>query len=191
MTFLLWFSRAEQALRYSAVKANAFAFTPEVPEHLLHGRHAYQAYLIENLLPGSPGSPTRPEAARAPSLDGRRGERVLLPLGGQPDASGRYLDDEFYRRFGTARTEVIPEENVYLKIFHTLYTRKPHDLAAFIRAYVEIFPEETAAVDSVARRAGERPIGPGRRSGWPTRTGLSGRACSTSFGGCREDRAST
>ena len=164
MTFLLWFSQAEQALRYSAVKANAFAFTPKVPEHLLHGRHAYEAYLIENLMPGTPGSPASPRKSlgRLLSTEGVV-STFFCRFASNSTIRGRNLDDEFYRPFGTDRNEVTPEENVYLKIFHTFYVRKPQDLNAFIRAYVELFPEETMAVDSVSRDVlGERPAEP-----WP------------------------
>jgi hypothetical protein len=161
MTFLVWFSGAEQALRHSAVKANAFAFAPDVPQRLLRGPHLFQAYLMENLLPGSPGSHRKP-MGRLLSTEGVV-SAFFCRWANSPTLRGRYLDERFYRAFGSSRGEVRPEENVYLKIFHTFYTRKPHDLAAFIRAYAETFPEEAAAADSVSGEIlGEREIG-----SWP------------------------
>jgi hypothetical protein len=164
MTFLLWFSQAEQALRYSAVKANAFAFTPAVPEHLLHGRHVYESYLIENLIPGTPASPASPRKSlgRLLSTEGVV-SAFFCRLASNSTIRDRSLGDDFYRQFGAGRSEVSPQQNVYLKIFHTFYVRKPQDLNAFIRAYVELFPEETTAIDVVSREVlGERPVEP-----WP------------------------
>jgi hypothetical protein len=61
MTFLLWFSRGEQVLRYHGVKDNLFAHEPDVPERLLTTGGAYRAYLLENVMPGR--ADARPKSA--------------------------------------------------------------------------------------------------------------------------------
>jgi DNA uptake protein ComE-like DNA-binding protein len=126
MTFPLWFSQAEQVLRYHAVKRNAFAFEPDLPERLLAGSDPYLAYLLQNLLPGTPG--IRPKsAARMLSTEG-----VIAAL--------------MYRWMQRA-----PLEDGYRKLFRAMELHQPHTMAELIAAYQRAFPEEAAAIDALVR----------------------------------------
>jgi len=65
-TFLKWFGRAEQVLRYSAVKKNLFSREHHLVGALLDKGDQYAAYLVENIVPGKPGdAPKRPGVMRA------------------------------------------------------------------------------------------------------------------------------
>lgn len=149
MGFLFWYSSAEQALRYHAVKANLFARFPELPEDLLNGRDLYPAYLLQNILPGKQGGPAKPVPIMLST------EGVISALFHRwvtnPALQQRYRDEGFYRRFGTAPGDVTPQENVYLKLFHVLYIRRPQEAAAVIDSYRAAFPDEASLIDEVVR----------------------------------------
>ncbi len=149
MTFPLWFSGVENVLRYDAVKANAFAFEPTLPDHLLRAGDPYTAYLLENILPGSVGDPPK-TVARMLSTEGVVSSLFYRWVNTRP-LREHYLSQTFYDQFGATRAEVTPVENVYLKLFHVLYTYKPQDTMQVIMDYRSAFPEEAADLDAVVR----------------------------------------
>ena len=156
MSFVLWFGKTEQALRYHAVKANLFARAPAMPERMLLRRDRYPAYLLENVLPGAPGDPVKP-LARLFSTEGFVSS--LFWRWTSSDAlRTRYRDPEFYEAFGTTRDAVDPLDNVYLKLFAALSAGRSHDAPSLVRAYVETFPDEANAVAAVLVASG---------AGWP------------------------
>ncbi len=147
MTFFLWFSSVEQALRYHQIKANAFAYAPGVPSPLLRPARLWHAYLLENLVPGRAHDEAKP-LARLLSTEGVIAAFFCRWIG-QPGIGDRFRDDAFYAPFGVTADGLTSEENAYLKIFHTFHVRKPPDLVAFLDAYRELFPDEAAAVEVV------------------------------------------
>jgi hypothetical protein len=150
-TFLLWFSAAEQALRYYAVKENAFAYEPEVPSHLLSTSDPYAAYLLENIVPGTPGK--RPKsAARMLSTEGVISAFFYRWANSVP-LRAQYRDKSFYAQFDVLPTDVSPLENLYLKMFHVFYTHQIRDTMQLIAAYKATFPDEAADLDAVVREA--------------------------------------
>lgn len=150
-TFLLWFSGAEQALRYHAVKENAFAYEPEVPGHLLSTSDPYAAYLLENIVPGTPGKQPK-SAARMLSTEGVISAFFYRWANCAP-LRARYRDKEFYAQFDTTPSDITPLTNIYLKIFHVFYTRQTRNTAQLIAAYKATFPDEAADLDAVVREA--------------------------------------
>lgn len=147
IAFPLWYSNDERALRYFAVKRNAFALEPAIPPHLLGTDDPYRAYLIENVLPGEPGSDARP-VSRLLSIEG-----AISTLFSRW-ASDRRLQESrrepsFYEAYGTSDQEISDLQNVYLKVFHAIATRRPSDVASFIRAYREVFPDEAPTIDAL------------------------------------------
>jgi len=58
--------------------------------------------------------------------------------------------------FGTRREDVSPLENVYLKIFHALFTGRPRDTAGMLRAYASACSDEA---QTLQRPVAERLIG--------------------------------
>ena len=155
VTFPLWFSQTEQVLRYSAVKANRFAFEASVPDQLLHGPDVYRAYLLDNVMPGN-SSGMRKSPGRMLTTEG-----VVSALFSRWVADKAlqtsYREESFYEPFGVKRKDVPPLENGYLKLFHVLDVAKPHDAAALVRAYLATFPEEAPAVESVMQYIGIDP----------------------------------
>lgn len=150
-TFLLWFSGAEQALRYYAVKENAFAYEPEVPSHLLSASDPYAAYLLENIVPGTPGK--RPKsAARMLSTEGVV-SAFMYRWANSVRLRAHCRDKAFYAQFDAAPSDVTPLENVYLKMFHVFYTRQVRNTAQLIAAYKATFPDEAADLDAVVKEA--------------------------------------
>jgi hypothetical protein len=149
ISFLFWYSGIEQVLRYHAVKANAFAYAPEVPWGLLSAQDPYRAYLLSNILPGKPGSAPK-SAAVMLSTEGVVSS-LFYRLVTDATISGRYLSDEFYGQFGAAKSGLGNLENAYLKLFHVFNQRKPADAEELLRAYQEVFPEESLAVEDIAR----------------------------------------
>ena len=145
--FLLWFSSAEQVMRYHAVKANRFARQPAIPDGLRSRRDKYWAYLFQNVVPGSAGDPPKPPAVLLST------EGVIAHLFWRwvtdPDLQHRYRDDAFYARFGSAASDVDPIDNAYLKIFHAMRAGRAGDTVSFLRAYIREFPDEALLAQRV------------------------------------------
>jgi hypothetical protein len=149
MTFLFWFSRGEQVLRYHGVKDNLFAREPDVPARLLTNDGAYQAYLIENVSPGRPDA--RPKsAARLLASEGFV-SALFYRLLNTPAVRDGVRDEAFYRGFGVSHSELTPVENAYLKVFAAIRQGR-YDAAAVIEAYARLFPEEADVVRDVMRQ---------------------------------------
>ena len=151
LRFLLWFSAAEQVLRYHAVKANRFATQPPIPQRLSGRGDKYAAYLYQSIVPGGPGDPVKPPGVLLAT------EGVVAHLfwrwATDPVLQHRYRDESFYARFGVAASEVDPMDNVYLKMFHALRAGRAGDTLAFLRAYVGEFPEEAERVQHIVSAA--------------------------------------
>jgi hypothetical protein len=151
MRFLLWFSSAEQVMRYHAVKANLFARQPPVPEHLLRRRDKYAAYLFQNVIPGRPRDPVKPPGVLLST------EGVIAHLfwrwATDPGLQHHYRDDAFYARFGVMASAVDPLDNAYLKIFHAIRAGRAGDTVSFLRSYVTEFPDEVLLVKQVVTSA--------------------------------------
>ncbi len=149
MGFLFWFSGTEQVWRYYAVKQNAFARQTSLPERMFAARDLYPAYLALNVLPGTPQDPPKPASVMLAT------EGVVSTLfyrwATDEEMQRRYLDDDFYARFGTTRSGVTPLENIYLKLLRVFFVKKPEDTAAVIRGYKSMYPEESAMVDRVVQ----------------------------------------
>ncbi len=152
MGFLLWFSQSERALRYHAVKANAFAREPHLGPRLFAGRDLYRAYLVENVMPGGDDA----EVKSTPRLLATEG--VMAALFSRwvrdPALQAPAADPGLYERFGTHPAEVAPLEHAYLKLFAVMADRQPHDAAALVRGYADAFPLEHDAVAGLLQSAG-------------------------------------
>ncbi len=148
MTFLLWFSRGEQVLRYHAVKENLFAHEPDVPERLLTPGGAYRAYLLENVMPGRADAPPK-SAARLLASEGFV-SALFYDLVNTPAIRDGVRDDAFYARFGVTHAALDPLDNAYLKVFAAIREGR-YDTAAVIDAYARLFPEEADAARGVLR----------------------------------------
>lgn len=157
IAFPLWFSGSEQALRYYAVKANAFARQPSIPDRLLHA-DPYGAYLLENILPGRPSDPPK----NASQLASTEGVVAALFVRWVTDAEIQAIRREpaFYEPFGVAVADVMPLENAYLKLFHSMFVTHPTDLQETIAGYEATFPDEAPALARIVRA-----VMPGRSFG--------------------------
>ncbi len=151
MGFLMWFSGTEQAWRYFKIKENAFAHEIRLPESVLSAHDLYSAYLLQNVLPGDPQGPPKP-ASILLSTEGVV-SALFYRWASHNAIQQRYRDDEFYARFGIRKSAVSPLENVYLKLFHVLFEKKPADTAAMIQGYKSVFPDEAPWIDSLVREA--------------------------------------
>ena len=151
MRFLLWFSSAEQVMRYHAVKANRFARQAPIPDRLLRRSDKYAAYLHQSVVPGGPDDPVKPAGVLLAT------EGVVAHLfwrwATDPDLQQRYRDPEFYGRFGTDAAAVDALDNAYLKIFHALRAGRAGDTVSFLRSYVREFPDEAGRVQQLVREA--------------------------------------
>lgn len=151
MGFVAWFSQAEQALRYHAVKANQFAREPSIRLERYTDDDLYAAYLLENVLPGSP-SGTLKSTPRMLATEG-----VIAALFSRwvvdPELQ-RPADAALYDRFAVRAMDLAPIEHPYLKLFAVLADRQPHDAATVIRAYVAAFPLDEEAVARIVRGVG-------------------------------------
>ena len=147
--FPLWFSGNEQALRFYAVKANAFARQPQIPPRLLRA-DPYEAYLLENIVPGRPSDPPK----NAAQLVSSEGVVAALFVAWVNDGEIQRVRREpaFYAPFGVGRDAVSPLENAYLKLFHAFFVARPSDLREAIAGYEACFPDEAAVVDRLVRR---------------------------------------
>jgi hypothetical protein len=150
MTFPMWFSHAEQVMRYHAVKADLFAREADVPDRLYSYRTAYEAYLVENVMPGRPDGPPK-SAARMLATEGVV-SALFYRLVNAPPIRNTIRDESFYARFGVLPTAVDPLDNAYLKVFAAIHESR-YDAADVLASYVRIFPDERGAVDNVRREA--------------------------------------
>ncbi len=149
MTFPLWFSETEQALRYYAVKSNLFAYESEIPDRLLDTNDPYAAYLIDSVCVGQGGRQLK-SPARMMSIEGVV-STFLYRLATSNAVQQKYRDEAFYAQFDTIASQVSPLQNAYLKLFHAMYTHKTHDLVRLIEAYEADFPDESAAVNGILK----------------------------------------
>jgi hypothetical protein len=107
--FPLWFSPSEQTLRYFAVKANAFARQPRIPDRLLR-RDPYAAYLLDNILPGAPSRPPK-SAAQLASTEGVVAA-LFVRWVNDPEIQSVRRAADFYVPWGVTADAVTPIENV-------------------------------------------------------------------------------
>jgi DNA uptake protein ComE-like DNA-binding protein len=144
MTFPLWFSGSEQVLRYHAVRDNRFAHEAEVPARLYTNRHAYRAYLLENVLPGETGAASK-SVARQLATEGVVSALFYRLVN---DATVQRADapSATYARFGVERSALAPVENAYLKVFSAIEVGK-FDAADVVAAYQRLYPAERDAVN--------------------------------------------
>jgi hypothetical protein len=148
MTFPIWFSGAEQVFRYHGVKADLFAHEADVPERLYSNRTAYDAYLIENVLPGRPDGPPK-SAARMLATEGVV-SALFYRLVNAPAIRNVVRDEPFYARFGALRTAIDPLDNAYLKVFAAIHEGR-YDTGSVFAAYGRLFPDESDEVEAVRR----------------------------------------
>ena len=148
MAFPLWFSGSEQALRYYAVKANAFARQPRIPDRLLRA-DPYAAYLLENVLPGARSDPPK-NPSQLLSTEGVVAA-VLVRWMTDPQLQSTRREAAFYLPWGVTADGITPLENAYLKLFYSLSVSRPSDLRQAIAGYQACFPDEAAALDRVVR----------------------------------------
>jgi hypothetical protein len=148
LRFLLWFSSAEQVMRYHAVKANLYARQAPIPERLLDRGDRYAAYLFANVIPGEARDPVKAPGV----LLSTEGVIAHLFWRWATDTSlqHQYRDDAFYARFGVAASEIDPLDNAYLKIFHAIRAGRAGDTVSFLRSYIKAFPDEALFVQQVA-----------------------------------------
>jgi hypothetical protein len=143
--FPLWFSGAEQVLRYDAVKRNLFAREPKLARP---PRDLHRAYLLENILPGDVDGPAK-SAARMLVTEG-----VVAALFWRIAAAGALqasrAPEAFYQQFGVRAADLSPIENGYVKLFAAIREGR-HDAAAVVRAYVRLFPRDAEPLDSIVR----------------------------------------
>jgi hypothetical protein len=144
-TFPLWFSGNESVMRYYGVKANLYARQAQLPERLIRTSDPYTAYLIESVVPGGPSDPPKP-AARMLATEGVV-STLMLHWATCRELRNRYLDEPFYRQFGTTRSDVPPELNVYLKLLQVFHEARPDTVMSLVDAYRLAFPDEGPVVD--------------------------------------------
>lgn len=149
MTFPLWFSRAEQVMRYHGVKGNLFAHDPDVPERLYTNRAPYDAYLMENVMPGRPDGPAK-SLARMLATEGVV-SALFYQLVNTPSVRDTTRDHRFYAQFGITRDQIDPLDNAYLKVFAAIH-EAGYDASAVVDAYGRLFPEERSGADAIRRQ---------------------------------------
>ena len=148
MTFPLWFSRGEQVLRYHDVKANLFAREPEIPARLFTRGSAYEAYLLENVLPGSPAG-AKKSVTRMLATEGVV-SALFYRIVTAPNVRETKRDRAFYARFGLDAPPTDALENAYLKVFAAIHDGG-YDTSAVIDAYGRLFPDERASIEAIRR----------------------------------------
>jgi hypothetical protein len=139
------------------VKANRYAFEPDVPRRLYTAPRAYAAYLLENVLPGDSASP-RKSLSRLLATEGVVAaffHRVVT----DPRIGSARPDAGFYARFGVTAAEVDPIDNACLKVFAAIRAGG-WDTAAVAAAHARLFPEDGAALASIAGDVFGRAIDP-------------------------------
>jgi len=156
MGFVAWYSNDEDVLRYHGVKNNYFAREADIPARLLRGPDPYDAYLLENVLPGAADG----AAKSLPRMLATEGVVASLFYRWATHEGIRAArpPQEFYTTFGASRDEVSGLENIYLKLAEVSYLAKPQEVSYLAKpqsamdviiAYRERFPEESSWVDEI------------------------------------------
>ena len=118
-----------------------------MPERLLGRSDLYDAYLLENILPGDPSA----AAKTVPRL--LSSEAVVATLfyrwANHEGIRAAYRSDDFYAGFGARREEVSPLANAYLKLFAVFHSARPQGALDVVEAYKLRFPEEAPLVDAL------------------------------------------
>ena len=143
--FPLWFSGAEQVLRYDAVKRNLFAREPKLarPPHDLH-----RAYLLHNILPGDVDGPVK-SAARMLATEGVVAA-LFWRIASAPALQQSQAPEGLYQQFGVRGADLAPIENGYVKLFAAIRDGR-YDAAAVVRAYARLFPRDAQPLDAIVR----------------------------------------
>jgi hypothetical protein len=151
MRFLTWFSGSEQVMRYHAVKDNLFARAAPIPERLLDRPDRYDAYLFQNVVPGTAADPPKPASVML-STEGVVAH-LFWRLVSDPALQHRFLDEKACAAFGVTREELSPLENVHLKLFVALFEGRPATSSDLLRTYVRRFPDDAPNAERVVREA--------------------------------------
>ncbi len=149
--FVAWFSQMEQVLRYHAVKANRFARQASIRLARIGGADLYEAYLLDNILPGTDEGPFKstPRLLATEGVVAALFSRwVMDPVMQQP------ATDALYTRFGIDAQDATPMQHAYLKLFTVFADSRPHDVAAVVTDYAAAFPAEADAIGALMRRTG-------------------------------------
>jgi hypothetical protein len=150
IAFPLWFSSSEQILRYHAVKADSFSRLAAIPPRLQERPNPWDAYLLENILPGERDGPRRAAANRL-SAEGAVSAFVLNWVT-NPEIQRARMSPEIYAAFGVS-DGIEDIENAYLKIFHVLAIMHAYDLGALVRGYLATYPSEREVMIRLLARA--------------------------------------
>lgn len=147
-TFFRWYPQAEQVLRYSAVKKNLFSREPEVVGELLDRGAMYEAYLVENIVPGRKSDPEKTSGMLS-SCEGVVAALLTEWIRRSVAAGITRFPTSLQSAFGSDAEEASPLERQYLKIAHVLYEYKPHDISTLVSAYVDEFGDERDFVNDI------------------------------------------
>jgi hypothetical protein len=139
--FPVWFSDAEQALRYWAVKDNAYAHPSPVADELTDERAHAAAYFAENTLIGDTKGAYQPVAR---SLATESVVAHLIWRMSQTPAFSANSPDAL--------------DCFYSKLVRVLWERKPHTAAALVAAWQEVFPGDVTALEAVERETFGAPV---------------------------------
>ncbi len=138
ISFPLWFSQSEQALRYWGVKENSFARPSRAVAELTGrgGGGRWKAYLAENVLPGDKGEPFKPVRRLMAS------EAVIAHFAWRMTQT----PDLVAHHEGTL-------EGYYRALFQVLERRRPKSVAQLIVAWKEIFPGDATVLEEIVRES--------------------------------------
>jgi len=164
MTFPLWYSGVEQALRYHAVKENLYALQREIPDRLLRRGNAYEAYLVDNVLPGRAGDPVK-GLGRLVSTEGVVAGLFYRWLTDEGIRGGK-ADPEAVALFGPLASDADDLDAAYLKVFRALDAGRPTELLGLVQAYRRLYPGDDPAVDHVLAEVLGRVPGDGPEPLW-------------------------
>lgn len=138
ISFPLWFSQYEQALRYWGVKENSYARPSRAGSELTARgpSAAWKAYLAENVLPGDSGEPWTP-VRRLMANEGVIAHFAWRMT--QAPALAAHYD-------GTL-------EGYYRALFQVLEKHQPKNVAGLIGAWKKTFPGDAIVLEEVVRES--------------------------------------
>jgi hypothetical protein len=151
LTFPLWFSGAEQYMRYQGVKDNAFARRPSICAEDSRRCDLYNAYLLDRVLPGTAQDEPR-SAVQMIETEGVV-SHIFWRWVNSREIGGKFRERSFYLPFGVTPEELSSSQNSYLKIFVALEHSQAHDMATLIHAYRTLFPDEQGWLDQIVKEA--------------------------------------
>jgi hypothetical protein len=147
----LWYSEAEQTLRYFGVRSNVFANAVPIQASLLERDNGYPAYLANSI--GLGDSTTQPKSPAVMLSTEGVVAHLVWRLVTDSALQRNPAPPEFYARAAITRDDVSPLEHAFIKLFIVLHESKATTMTSLLDAYERQIPTDAPRVNELVHQA--------------------------------------